>query len=77
MKTFDIYPPCKKKAWMKKGARCFCVGESDEIFKIAEMAERMAFLVDLEGYGHGWESLKNLSQSFRPYSVPPIHLGKE
>ena len=63
MKTFSIYPPCRKPQWVKIGATCHCNGDRNVIFKIDDISagKRAAFLVDLKGYLHGWESFKKLS----------------
>jgi hypothetical protein len=63
--VIDLYPPAKKKAWMKVGAFCEVRGEGSEVFRIDGVEDRTLYLVKLNGYDQGRESMTKCYRTWR------------
>lgn len=59
--TFEIYPKCVIPKWIKKGVKCHCLGEANDVLVIDTVGKHAAFLCKSDGEtAHGWESFTKM-----------------
>lgn len=49
-----------------------CMGEADELFIVVDLRDTGAFLENLAGLGHGWESFSKLTKIERKRAVKKL-----